>query len=77
MRWEAAYRWLADAGVVVVYLAPDGDSDVRKAERTGCWNVDFPLVLARKEAYYAQIAMNDWTRKCRGCGAGRTLAGGS
>ena len=66
VRWEAAYRWLADAGVVVVYLAPDGDTDVSKAERTGCWAADFPPVLARKEAYYQQIALNDWTRNVLG-----------
>ena len=66
VRWEAAYRWMADAGVEVVYLAPDGDTDVRKAERTGCWAADFPPVLAYKEAYYLQIGVNDWTRNVKG-----------
>ena len=37
-----------------------------KAERTGCWAADFPPVLARKEAYYQQIALNDWTRNVLG-----------
>ena len=60
VRWEAAYRWLADAGVQVVYLAQDGDTDISKAYRTGCWSVDFPDVLAYKVAYYQQIALNDW-----------------
>ena len=66
VRWEAAYRWLADVGVDVVYLAPDGETDVPKAERTGCWSTDFPKVLEYKEAYYAQIALNDWTRNVEG-----------
>ena len=66
VRWEAAYRWLADAGVAVVYLVPDGDTDVPKAERTGCWSVNFTVVLAYKEAYYKQIAVNDWIRNVEG-----------
>ena len=66
VRWDAAYRWLADAGVEVVYLIPDGITDVRKADRTGCWPADFPKVLAYKTAYYQQIAMNDWTRNVEG-----------
>ena len=74
VRWEAAYRWLADVGVPVVYIAEDGDTDVRKAERTGCWGADFPTVLAYKEAYYAQIAMNDWTTECRGRGGSRAIS---
>ena len=40
VRWEAAYRWLADVGVDVVYVIPDGRTDVPKAERTGCWPAD-------------------------------------
>ena len=66
VRWDAAYRWLADAGVDVVYLIEDGITDVRKAERTGCWPAAFPKVLAYKTAYYRQIAMNDWTRNVEG-----------
>ena len=66
VRWDAAYRWLADVGVDVVYIAPDGETDVPKAERTGCWPADFPKVLAYKVAYYQQIAMNDWTRNVEG-----------
>ena len=66
MRWDAAYRWLADVGVDVVYVAPDGDTDIPKSERTGCWAADFPRVLAYKTAYYQQIAVNDWTRNVEG-----------
>ena len=66
VRWEAAYRWLADVGVEVVYIAADGLTDVPKAERTGCWSKDFPAVLAYKMAYYQQIALNDWTRNVEG-----------
>ena len=66
VRWDAAYRWLADVDVNVVYIAPDGDTDVPKAERTGCWAGAFPKVLAYKTAYYQQIALNDWTRNVEG-----------
>ena len=70
VRWDAAYRWMREVGVEV-YIAPDGDTDVPKAERTGCWGADFPKVLARKTAYYQQIALNDWTRNVEGAeGAG-------
>ena len=61
----------------VEYLAPDGDTDVPKAERTGCWTTDFPKVMAYKTAYYRQIAMNDWMRNVEGAvdaGLSRTEA---
>ena len=66
VRWDAAYRWLADVNVAVVYIIPDGATKVSKAERTGCWSSDFPKVLAYKTAYYQQIALNDWTRNVEG-----------
>ena len=66
VRWDAAYRWIADAGADVVYIIEDGITDVPKAERTGCWGATFPKVLAYKTAYYRQIAMNDWTRNVEG-----------
>ena len=66
VRWDAAYRWLADAGVEIVYAVEDGITDVPKAERTGCWNTDFLAVLEYKTAYYQQIALNDWTRNVEG-----------
>ena len=50
----------------VVYIALDGETDVPKAERTGCWPADFPKVLAYKSAYYMQIAVNDWERNVEG-----------
>ena len=49
-----------------VYIAQTDYTDVPKAERTGCWSIDFPAVLARKTAYYQQIALNDWTRNVEG-----------
>ena len=66
VRWDAAYNWCERAGVAVVYIAPDGETDVRKSERTGCWSDDFPRILAYKEAYYQQIAVNDWDASVRG-----------
>ena len=66
MRWEAAYRWLAEVDVDVVYVVPDGRTDVPKAERTGCWDSAIPKVLEYKNAYYQQIALNDWTRNIDG-----------
>ena len=44
---EIAYRWIEDAGEEVVYLIPDGITDVTKSERTGC----YPDVFARVLAY--------------------------
>ena len=49
-----AYRWLRDAGEEVVYLIPDGPTDVTKSERTGCYPDAFARVLAYKEAHYAK-----------------------
>ena len=37
VRWGVAYRWIEDAGEEVVYLIPDGITDVTKSERTGCY----------------------------------------
>ena len=34
---QVAYRWIEDAGEEVVYLIPDGPTDVTKSERTGCY----------------------------------------
>ena len=44
---EVAFRWIEDAGEEVVYLIPDGITDVTKSERTGC----YPDVFARVLAY--------------------------
>ena len=48
---EVAYRWIVDAGEEVVYLIPDGITDVTKSERTGCYPDVFARVLAYKEAH--------------------------
>ena len=55
-----AYRWLRDAGEEVVYLIPDGPTDVTKSERTGCYPDVFARVLAYKEAVYAKRAHAEW-----------------
>ena len=51
-----AYRWLRDAGEDVVYLIPDGPTDVTKSERTGCYPDVFARVLAYKEAHVRKDA---------------------
>ena len=66
VRWDAAYRWVRNVGVDVVFVVEDGITDVPRAERTGCWTADFPAILVYKEAYYQQIAMNDWMRNVEG-----------
>ena len=58
---QVAYRWIEDAGEQVVYLIPDGPTDVTKSERTGCWPDVFSRVLAYKNAVYAKRAHDEWT----------------
>ena len=58
---KTAYRWIEDAGEYVVYLIPDGPTDVTKSERTGCWPDVFSRVLAYKNAVYAKRAHDEWT----------------
>ena len=55
-----AYRWLRDAGEEVVYLIPDGITDVTKSERTGCWPDVFARVLAYKEAHTERRRHAEW-----------------
>ena len=55
-----AYRWLRDAGEEVVYLIPDGPTDVTKSERTGCWPDVFARVLAYKEAHVERRRHAEW-----------------
>ena len=55
-----AYRWLRDAGEEVVYLIPDGITDVTKSERTGCWPDVFARVLAYKEAHVERRRHAEW-----------------
>ena len=58
---QVAYRWIEDAAEQVVYLIPDGPTDVTKSERTGCWPDVFARVLAYKNAVYAKRAHDEWT----------------
>ena len=58
---QTAYRWIVDAGEEVVYLIPDGPTDVTKSERTGCWPDVFARVLAYKNAVYAKRRHDEWT----------------
>ena len=55
-----AYRWLRDAGEEVVYLIPDGPTDVTKSERTGCYPDVFARVLAYKEAHTERRRHAEW-----------------
>ena len=55
-----AYRWLREAGEEVVYLIPDGYTDVPKTKRTGCYPDAFARVLAYKEAVYARRRHTEW-----------------
>ena len=54
--WESPTAGCVDAGEEVVYLIPDGPTDVTKSERTGCWPDVFARVLAYKEAYVQKDA---------------------
>ena len=58
---EVAYRWIEDAGEEVIYLIPDGSTDVTKSERTGCYADVFARVLAYKDAVYAKLDHAGWT----------------
>ena len=57
---QVAYRWIEDAGEEVVYLIPDGITDVTKGERTGCYPDAFARVLAYKNAVYAKRTHDEW-----------------
>ena len=46
-----AHHWIEKAGEEVVYLIPDGITDVTKSERTGCYPDSFARVLAAKEEW--------------------------
>ena len=56
---QVAYRWLQDAGEEVVYLIPDGITNVTKSERTGCYPDAFARVLAAKEKWDADRAVRE------------------
>ena len=56
-----AYRWLKDAGEEVVYLIPDGPTDVTKSERTGCWSRRVcPRVGLQGSAYVERRRHAEW-----------------
>ena len=43
---QVAFHWIEEADEEVVYLIPDGITDVTKSERTGCYPDVFARVLA-------------------------------
>ena len=57
---QVAYRWIEDAGEEVVYLIPDGITDVTKSERTGCYPDVFARVLAYKVAHVEKRRHAEW-----------------
>ena len=54
---QVAFHWIEEADEEVVYLIPDGITNVTKSERTGCYPDVFARVLAVKEAYYADLEL--------------------
>ena len=56
---QVAFRWIEKAGEEVVYLIPDGITDVTKSERTGCYPDAFARVLAAKELWDADRAARE------------------
>ena len=80
---QVAYRWIVDAGEEVVYILPDGpayDIDgvrktIPKTQRTGCYDDVFARVLAHKNAYYARLKHDEWTRNMADAESHRALYG--
>ena len=56
---QVAFHWIEEADEEVVYLIPDGITNVTKSERTGCYPDVFARVLAYKEASYADLAARE------------------
>ena len=56
---EVAFHWIEEADEEVVYLIPDGITDVTKSERTGCYPDVFARVLAVKEKWDADRAVRE------------------
>ena len=54
-----ALHWIEEADEEVVYLIPDGITDVTKSERTGCYPDVFARVLAVKEEWDADRAVRE------------------
>ena len=57
---QVAYRWIRDAGFEVEYIIPDGITDVPKAQRTGCYADDLPVIVAFKDAWYQVLRQQEW-----------------
>ena len=56
---QVAFHWIEEADEEVVYLIPDGITDVTKSERTGCYPDVFARVLAAKEEWDADRAARE------------------
>ena len=56
---QVALHWIEKAGEEVVFLIPDGITNVTKSERTGCYPDVFERVLAAKNEYYAALDARD------------------
>ena len=56
---SVAVHWIEKAGEEVVYLIPDGITDVTKSERTGCYPDAFARVLAAKNKWDADRAARE------------------
>ena len=56
---QVAFHWIEEADEEVVYLIPDGITDVTKSERTGCYPDTFARVLAAKEEWDADRAARE------------------
>ena len=56
---QVAFYWIEEADEEVVYLIPDGITNVTKSERTGCYPGVFARVLAVKEKWDADRAVRE------------------
>ena len=56
---QVAFHWIEEADEEVVYLIPDGITNVTKSERTGCYPDVFARVLATKEKWDADRAARE------------------
>ena len=56
---QVAFHWIEEADEEVVYLMPDGITNVTTSERTGCYPDAFARVLAAKEEWDADRAARE------------------
>ena len=56
---QVAFHWIEEADEEVVWLIPDGITNVTKSERTGCYPDVFARVLAAKEKWDADRAVRE------------------